>query len=74
VDDAIAHLREAVAAKKKIVIDLANTLGIDARFLGLLLMVRKNLKARGLGLEFIGVSPEMARTFRLHGVNYLLGD
>jgi len=74
VDDAIAHLREAVAAKKKIVIDLANTLGVDARFLGLLLMVRKNLKARGLGLEFVGVSPEMARTFRLHGVNYLLGD
>ena len=74
VGEAIGHLREVMMANKKIVIDLANALGIDARFLGLLLMVRKNLKGRGLSLEIVGVSTEMARTFRLHGVGYLLTD
>ena len=74
IEEAIAHLREAVIANKKIVINLANTLGIDARFLGLLLVVRKNLKGRGLSLEIEGVSAEMARTFRLNGVGYLLAD
>jgi N-acetylglucosaminyldiphosphoundecaprenol N-acetyl-beta-D-mannosaminyltransferase len=74
VEEATARFREAMMNKKKVVIDLANTLGIDARFLGLLLMVRKNLKGRGLSLEIAGASAEMEKTFRLNGASYLLAD
>jgi N-acetylglucosaminyldiphosphoundecaprenol N-acetyl-beta-D-mannosaminyltransferase len=72
--EASALFREALAAGKTIVINLENALGIDARFLGLLLMVRKNLKAAGLDLNFVGMSREMVRTFRLNGLNYLLAE
>ena len=53
--------REALAAEKRIAIDLAKTSAIDARFLGLLLMVRKQLRLAGNDLEFTGISPKMAR-------------
>jgi N-acetylglucosaminyldiphosphoundecaprenol N-acetyl-beta-D-mannosaminyltransferase len=59
-------------AKKPIVIDLSRTLAVDARFLGLLLMVRKQLKAYGADLELLGVSPKLRRAFRLNGAEYLV--
>jgi N-acetylglucosaminyldiphosphoundecaprenol N-acetyl-beta-D-mannosaminyltransferase len=72
VGTAIHYFGEALAAKKRIAIDLARTSGIDARFLGLLLMVRKQLRAEGRDLEFKGVSPIMARIFRINEIGYLL--
>ena len=71
VGTAIRPFEEALAAKKRIAIDLAKTSAIDARFLGLLLMVRKQLRAAGNDLEFTGISPKMARIFRLNEIGYL---
>ena len=71
VGTAIRPFKEALAAKKRIAIDLAKSSAIDARFLGLLLMVRKQLRAEGKDLEFTGISPKMARIFRLNEIGYL---
>jgi N-acetylglucosaminyldiphosphoundecaprenol N-acetyl-beta-D-mannosaminyltransferase len=64
--------QETVAAAKNTVINCIDTRQIDARFLGLLLMLDKQLKRQGLHLAFIGVSPRIARIFRLSGVGFLL--
>jgi N-acetylglucosaminyldiphosphoundecaprenol N-acetyl-beta-D-mannosaminyltransferase len=72
VDKAAASLRSALAAGQPISIDLAHLAAIDARFLGLLLMLRKQMKRRGLALAFTGASRRVAGLFRLHGVKFLL--
>jgi N-acetylglucosaminyldiphosphoundecaprenol N-acetyl-beta-D-mannosaminyltransferase len=72
VERALASLRKAIGAKKPIVINLAQTRTIDARFFGLLLMLRKNLRADGVGLKFEGISRKMKCLFRLNGLEYLL--
>jgi N-acetylglucosaminyldiphosphoundecaprenol N-acetyl-beta-D-mannosaminyltransferase len=69
---AILCFREVMATKKQITIDLSETCGIDARFFGLLLMVRKQLKAQGSTLKLTGISRKIARAFRLHGLEHLL--
>jgi N-acetylglucosaminyldiphosphoundecaprenol N-acetyl-beta-D-mannosaminyltransferase len=63
VETAIRPFEEALAAKKRIAIDLAKTSEIDARFLGLLLMVRKQLRAEGNDLEFTGITPKWPEFF-----------
>ena len=35
-------------------------------------MLKKQLEGRGLELQLVGVSIEMAKQFRLHGLGYLL--
>jgi anti-anti-sigma regulatory factor len=45
---------------------------IDARFLGLLLMLRKKLKGSGANPIFIGLPPALERIFRLNGLEFLL--
>lgn len=72
VAEAIRSFGDVLAAKKPVVIDFSRTRAIDARFLGFLLMVRKELNARGMGLQFAGISPKLEKTFRLNGVGYLL--
>jgi N-acetylglucosaminyldiphosphoundecaprenol N-acetyl-beta-D-mannosaminyltransferase len=67
-------LREAVAAEERLEIDLSALRDIDARFLGLLLMLRKTLKSRGMALVLTGLSPELERVFRLNGLDYLVSD
>jgi N-acetylglucosaminyldiphosphoundecaprenol N-acetyl-beta-D-mannosaminyltransferase len=64
--------REAVIMKKDVIIDFAATRAIDARFLGLLFMLRKLLKEHGTSLTFVGVSASLRRAFRLHGADFLL--
>lgn len=44
---ATRYFREAVASHKRIIIDFAQIRGLDARFLGLLLMLRKQLTSTG---------------------------
>jgi N-acetylglucosaminyldiphosphoundecaprenol N-acetyl-beta-D-mannosaminyltransferase len=70
----IPVLREAIAAEKQLKIDLSALRDIDARFLGLLLMLRKTLKGRGMALLLIGLSPELERVFRLNGLDYLISE
>jgi len=72
VDKAILSFRRALKAKKQVIIDLGATRVIDARFLGLLLLLRKQLKLSGAGLRFTGSSPRLERLFRLNGADFLL--
>lgn len=72
VERAIRAFREALRGNERIIIDLARTRLIDARFFGLLLMVRKRLIEQGASLKFIGVSSGIERTFRLNGAEFLL--
>jgi N-acetylglucosaminyldiphosphoundecaprenol N-acetyl-beta-D-mannosaminyltransferase len=72
VDKVIPILRDAIAAKKRIVIDFSETRAVDARFLGLLLMLRKKLKGNGKSPTFIGLSPGLERIFHLNGLGFLL--
>jgi N-acetylglucosaminyldiphosphoundecaprenol N-acetyl-beta-D-mannosaminyltransferase len=65
VDKAITVFREATETRKQITLDFSNVRAIDARFLGLLLMVKKKLRADGAVPKFIGVSPLLEKIFRL---------
>ena len=69
---ATACFREALTDKKDIVINLSDTCLIDARFLGLLLMLRKELKSCQSELRFIAVPRAIERIFRLNEADFLL--
>ena len=70
----IAHGRAALAAdKSRLIVDLSKVDAVDARFLGLLLMLRKCVGHRKGGrLEVIGASAAIMRMFRLNEVAFLL--
>jgi len=72
VGTAITCFRSAVITKKQIVVDFSQVRAVDARFLGLLLMLRKQLKCQGLGLKLVGLSRQLERAFRLNGLEYLI--
>jgi N-acetylglucosaminyldiphosphoundecaprenol N-acetyl-beta-D-mannosaminyltransferase len=72
-DIAVSCFQDAVVAAKHIVINFTDTRLIDARFLGLLLMLKKQLNAQQLHLKFTGVTPRIVRIFRLNGFGFLLG-
>jgi N-acetylglucosaminyldiphosphoundecaprenol N-acetyl-beta-D-mannosaminyltransferase len=74
VSRALSIFREAVNQNKDVVIDLSRTSFIDARFLGLLLMLRKELRACGANLRFTAVPRAIQRIFRLNEVGYLLSN
>jgi N-acetylglucosaminyldiphosphoundecaprenol N-acetyl-beta-D-mannosaminyltransferase len=74
VERAVPVLRKAIIAGKQLKIDFSTSHQIDARFLGLLLMLRKTLKARGMGFTLTGLSPGLERVFRLNGLNYLISE
>jgi N-acetylglucosaminyldiphosphoundecaprenol N-acetyl-beta-D-mannosaminyltransferase len=70
VDKAIPAFREATATKKQVTLDFSNVRAIDARFLGLLLMLKKRLKADGAVPRFTGVSPLLGKIFDLGGLEF----
>ena len=74
VDKVVTYFRVAMTTNKQIVIDFSETCAVDARFLGLLLMLRKQLKARNTVLRFTAISRRLERMFRLNGCGYLLPD
>jgi len=55
-----------------LIVDVSDVRVIDARFFGLLLMLRKQLKAYGANLKFTGVLPPIERMFRLTRLGFLL--
>jgi N-acetylglucosaminyldiphosphoundecaprenol N-acetyl-beta-D-mannosaminyltransferase len=67
---AIPAFRIAVASGKQVRLDFSNVSAIDARFLGLLMMLGKQLEARGCVSTFVGVSPLLARICRLGGLEF----
>ena len=72
VGEAATAFRAAATGTKNIVIDLTDTRYIDCRFLGLLMMLRKTLDGSQRSLRFSGVSPQLAKLFRLNGIDFLL--
>jgi N-acetylglucosaminyldiphosphoundecaprenol N-acetyl-beta-D-mannosaminyltransferase len=71
-DKIIPTFKEAIATKKDVVIDFSETYAIDARFLGLLLMVIKTLKPYRGSPRFIGLSGALDKVFRLNGLGLFL--
>jgi N-acetylglucosaminyldiphosphoundecaprenol N-acetyl-beta-D-mannosaminyltransferase len=70
-----SYFRAALTARKRIVIDLSSTEFIDARFIGLLLMLRKTLNECDLDFELTGVTPLVRRVMCRNGFGFLLaGD
>jgi N-acetylglucosaminyldiphosphoundecaprenol N-acetyl-beta-D-mannosaminyltransferase len=68
-------LRQAIAEAEELTIDLSKVHSLDARFLGLLLMVRKSMVRKGGRLHLSGVPREIRRAFLLHRFGFLLdGD
>jgi N-acetylglucosaminyldiphosphoundecaprenol N-acetyl-beta-D-mannosaminyltransferase len=72
IDAATACFRQALEIRKPIVIDLSQVSTIDQRFFGLLLMLRKQLLARGDRLTFSGVKRRSRKLFRMNGFGFLL--
>jgi N-acetylglucosaminyldiphosphoundecaprenol N-acetyl-beta-D-mannosaminyltransferase len=72
IQKSVTCFREAAGANQDIIIDLSNTRFIDARFFGLMLMLRKQQKKQGTKLTFIGVSRPIGRLFRLNELSFLL--
>jgi N-acetylglucosaminyldiphosphoundecaprenol N-acetyl-beta-D-mannosaminyltransferase len=68
IDKVVGTFRNAIATNKPIIVNLYNVTTIDARFLGLLLVLIKTVKAIGL----TGISPTSERVFRLNGLGFLL--
>jgi N-acetylglucosaminyldiphosphoundecaprenol N-acetyl-beta-D-mannosaminyltransferase len=73
VDKIIPVFRNAIAMKKRTIIDLSNTCAIDPRVLGLILMLRKALKGSVGDPVFVGLSTELKKVFCLNGMGFLLG-
>jgi N-acetylglucosaminyldiphosphoundecaprenol N-acetyl-beta-D-mannosaminyltransferase len=71
-DKATAWFRDALATRRPIVIDLSGVDAVDARFLGLLFMLRKQVGQHGARLSLTGASPHLARMFRLNCAEFLL--
>jgi N-acetylglucosaminyldiphosphoundecaprenol N-acetyl-beta-D-mannosaminyltransferase len=71
-DKILPAFRNAVAMKKRTIIDLSNTRAIDARVLGLILMLRKALKGSVGDPILVGLSTELKKIFRLNGMAFLL--
>jgi N-acetylglucosaminyldiphosphoundecaprenol N-acetyl-beta-D-mannosaminyltransferase len=74
IGDVAACFADVAADAEHCVINFTKTRAIDARFLGLLVMLRKSLKTQRRRLSFTGVSPRIARTFHLNGFAFLLQD
>jgi len=72
VQKAIPMFTSAVGHARNIVIDLSGVRVLDARFLGLILMLRKCLKEQGATLTLARASPTLRKLIRLHCVEFLL--
>jgi N-acetylglucosaminyldiphosphoundecaprenol N-acetyl-beta-D-mannosaminyltransferase len=72
VNKAAPCFRDALTAGKPVAINFADTHLIDARFVGLLLMLNKQLKRRQLPLTLTEVPPRIERVLRLNGFGFLL--
>ncbi len=65
-------LRQALASKDHVIVNLAGTLSIDPRLFGLFLLLRKQVRRQERTLRFINVSRRLRRLFHFNGVDFLL--
>ena len=70
IDRAIPPLRDAVAMRGPVVMDMSGTEVIDSRFTGLMLMVRKHVERNG-GMRLVNVPRPVATMLKLNGFGYL---
>jgi N-acetylglucosaminyldiphosphoundecaprenol N-acetyl-beta-D-mannosaminyltransferase len=66
-----AHFESAVQGGKAVLVDLSDLHFADGRFLGLLLMLRKQLRCNGTDLRLAGVTRRIGRLLRLNGLDWL---
>ena len=64
-----AAFRAAVESNNRIIVNFSETIAIDARVLGLLLMLLKKINLKGGKLIFTGISPRLSMLFRLYGMD-----
>ena len=75
INRAMPGFREAVTAARPVVtVDLSEARTIDARFLGLVMMLRKCVHARGATFRIVSASSSIRRTLRLHEAGFLLSE
>lgn len=74
VERAAAEFRSVLALQRDVVLDCSNLSWIDQRFIGLLLMLRKELVSKKLELRFARVPRDMRRLFGLNGFEFLLAE
>jgi N-acetylglucosaminyldiphosphoundecaprenol N-acetyl-beta-D-mannosaminyltransferase len=63
-----------LGCKKMVAVDLSDTQLIDSRFLGLLVLFRRDLKNRGSRLTFIKVPRAIRRAFALNDLSFMLAS
>jgi N-acetylglucosaminyldiphosphoundecaprenol N-acetyl-beta-D-mannosaminyltransferase len=71
---ATSNFAGAVRTSKNIAINLSDICLVDARFLGLLLMLRKSVHGYGKSLKCFGAPPQLRRLFRLNAAEFLLSE
>ena len=72
IEKMIPVFQEAILTRKQVIVDASKTCAIDSRFLGLLLMVSKKLKATRAGPIVVGLSPRLEHIFRINDLGFLL--
>lgn len=60
IDKAVSAFREALDREKAIDVDVSRIRMLDPRFIGLLLMVRKQLRRRGSTCDLFGLRPQLS--------------
>lgn len=69
-----AVLREALKTQKSVVVDLSNAGNIDARVIGLFLMLRKQLIEKGKAVTLRCQSSKMRKILELNNVDFLIAE
>ena len=67
VEKAAAVFRAAISDNSEVVVDLSGARAVDARFVGMFLMLEKSLKLKGRGAVFVGASRRVEFLMRLYG-------
>ncbi len=67
IDEGVSAFRAALARDEDLLVDLSGVSHIDARFVGLFMMLEKALSLRGRKLRFAGAPWQVALLLRLHG-------
>lgn len=74
VDKSVSRFRELIGRDKNVFIDLSNVTSIDARMFGLLIVLRKMLKDKGLRFGLVCTKRVPRWIIGRHGFDYLLSD
>jgi N-acetylglucosaminyldiphosphoundecaprenol N-acetyl-beta-D-mannosaminyltransferase len=70
----LASFRSAITHGENVSVDMSEVRAIDARCIGALLMLRKQLSALQCTLKLTGVSGRIGRIIRLNGFGFLLAS